>query len=458
MRLARLANTLVNLAKQSPAMQTMQSMTNGSAQIRGARSQALLSACQSVTPLPSVQPGLVSQSRCGGWQKREQHTASVLRISARQQHRVFSASALTNEDAAASLTAGASLFEGSSSFGSSASFSSSSTSNSSAPSTSGTRSGPWSSRGGIAPLVLISGAYVLPHPDKMAKGGEDWFYVSESMRSIGVADGVGGWAEIGVDAGAYARQLMGHAKEFADSWTADGSAEYDAACTQVLESPLISTASDNAPPQSKAALQQTILEKAYYKTDVRGSSTACVVVLAADRILASNLGDSGFLVLRNGQVVFHSPQQQHDFNFPYQIGSFDSMSDPPQSSQRFELGVLPDDVIVMGTDGLWDNCFDEEVASVINYCQDVNMPMDKTAQVLAHYARHRASDPKFASPFAYSAFQAGFAYMGGKMDDITVVVARVAAATEVADGPLPGQGGTNLTMPNGSPPQPQSKL
>lgn len=34
--------------------------------------------------------------------------------------------------------------------------------------------------------------------------------------------------------------------------------------------------------------------------------------------------------------------------------------------------------------------------------------------------------------------QAGFAYMGGKMDDITVVVARVAHASEVADGPLPG--------------------
>lgn len=35
--------------------------------------------------------------------------------------------------------------------------------------------------------------------------------------------------------------------------------------------------------------------------------------------------------------------------------------------------------------------------------------------------------------------QAGFAYMGGKMDDITVVVARVASASEVPDGPLPGQ-------------------
>ncbi len=44
-----------------------------------------------------------------------------------------------------------------------------------------------------AQLVLVTGAYVLPHPEKMAKGGEDWFFVSESMRAMGVADGVGGW-------------------------------------------------------------------------------------------------------------------------------------------------------------------------------------------------------------------------------------------------------------------------
>lgn len=55
-----------------------------------------------------------------------------------------------------------------------------------------------------------------------------------------------------------------------------------------------------------------------------------------------------------------------------------------------------------------------------------------------------------------SHMQAGFAYMGGKMDDITVVVGRVADAAEVAGNPLPGQGGLDLTMPDGSPPK--SKL
>ena len=46
-----------------------------------------------------------------------------------------------------------------------------------------------------------------------------------------------------------------------------------------------------------------------------------------------------------------------------------------------------------------------------------------SSQVLAHYARHRASDTKFASPFSYAAYQAGIRYMGGKLDDITILVA-----------------------------------
>lgn len=39
------------------------------------------------------------------------------------------------------------------------------------------------------------------------------------------------------------------------------------------------------------------------------------------------------------QVVFHSPSQQHGFNFPFQIGSFDSMSDSPSQAQRFSVPV-----------------------------------------------------------------------------------------------------------------------
>lgn len=256
-------------------------------------------------------------------------------------------------------------------------------------------------------FVLQAGSFVLPHPDKVLKGGEDWYFIASNQRSLGVADGVGGWAEVGVDAGAYARQLMKFAQ-------------------QEAENPTPSTLAAGSSPHGNGDLSaQEILEKGYRQTTERGSSTACIAALNGDLLNVSNLGDSGLLVLRGGKVAFHTPQQQHDFNFPYQIGSADSQSDSPKAAQRFDVTLQPGDIIVMGTDGLWDNCFDEEVASVIRYCQEQNMNMQKTAQVMAHYARHRAADSKFASPFAYAAFQAGYAYMGGKMDDITVVAAQV---------------------------------
>lgn len=43
------------------------------------------------------------------------------------------------------------------------------------------------------------------------QGGEDWYFLAGNQRAIGVADGVGGWAEVGVDAGAYARGVMNNA-------------------------------------------------------------------------------------------------------------------------------------------------------------------------------------------------------------------------------------------------------
>ena len=38
-----------------------------------------------------------------------------------------------------------------------------------------------------------------PHHEKVWKGGEDAFYVSKNI--IVVADGVGGWAKMGIDSG-----------------------------------------------------------------------------------------------------------------------------------------------------------------------------------------------------------------------------------------------------------------
>lgn len=264
-------------------------------------------------------------------------------------------------------------------------------------------------------LVLHAAAALIPHPAKEDKGGEDAFFISSCGLYMGVADGVGGWAEVGVDPGLYSRELMAAAAAAASNLSKPG---------------------PEAPQQ--------LLEIAHSATKARGSSTACIVCLENDRLHASNLGDSGFMLIRApddtldlkeainpnttsvaGEVGYMSPQQQHEFNFPYQIGSADSMSDPPQAAQRFTVEVMPGDVLIIATDGLFDNVYPDEAASVIMAAKRRGDGPGEAALMLAQHARTRAGDPAHLSPFAYGAQQLGYRYFGGKMDDITVLCAYV---------------------------------
>ncbi|CAI5964210.1 unnamed protein product [Closterium sp. NIES-65] len=300
-------------------------------------------------------------------------------------------------------------------------------------------------------LQLLSGACVLPHPDKAHRGGEDAFFILDGaavgqccpslalitfshpftnpycssscsfspsahpshpltliplslpalspfathtpFRRAGVADGVGGWAEIGVDAGLYARELMAHVQR------------------AVADEP------------KGGADPMRVLERAHSSTASYGSSTACVAVLQADQLQAANLGDSGFLIIRHGHAIFKSPSQQHDFNFPFQLGS--EGGDSPLSADVYSLPVAPGDVVVMGTDGLFDNVFDNEVSSLVSHALLRGLSPQSTAEHLAALARDRALDRFRLSPFARAAQEAGYRYIGGKLDDITVVVSYV---------------------------------
>lgn len=50
-----------------------------------------------------------------------------------------------------------------------------------------------------------AGLYMQPHFQKIAKGGEDAASISENV--LAVADGVGGWAESGIDPANYSKRL-----------------------------------------------------------------------------------------------------------------------------------------------------------------------------------------------------------------------------------------------------------
>ncbi|CAA0840129.1 Probable protein phosphatase 2C 55, partial [Striga hermonthica] len=245
-------------------------------------------------------------------------------------------------------------------------------------------------------LKLNSGSCYLPHPDKEDTGGEDAHFICADEQAIGVADGVGGWADVGVDAGKYARELMSNS-----------------VCA-VQEEPRGSV--DPA----------RVLEKAYTRTQAKGSSTACIIALTEQGLHAVNLGDSGFMVVRDGCTVFRSPAQQHDFNFTYQL-ECGNAGDLPSSGQVFTIPVAPGDIIIAGTDGLFDNLYNNDITAVVVQASRAGLGPQVTAQKIAALARQRAQDKNRQTPFSTAAQEAGFRYYGGKLDDITVVVSYIAA-------------------------------
>ncbi|KAF8053545.1 hypothetical protein N665_1401s0006 [Sinapis alba] len=245
-------------------------------------------------------------------------------------------------------------------------------------------------------LKLVSGSYYLPHPEKEATGGEDAHFICEEEQAIGVADGVGGWAEVGVNAGLFSRELMSYSV----------SAIRELGKGSFID-PLM------------------VLEKAHSQTRAQGSSTACIIALTDKGLHAINLGDSGFTVVRDGTTVFQSPVQQHGFNFTYQLGTGDSGGDLPHSGQVFMIDVECGDVIVAGTDGVYDNLYNEDITGVVVSSVRAGLDPKATAQKIADLARARALDRKRQSPFATAAQEAGYRYYGGKLDDITAVVSYV---------------------------------
>ncbi|KAG0365041.1 hypothetical protein BGZ54_006929 [Gamsiella multidivaricata] len=116
-----------------------------------------------------------------------------------------------------------------------------------------------------------------------------------------------------------------------------------------------------------------ILEKSYEqsardakKEGLIGSSTACLAILRDDELRIANLGDCGVSVIRHNEFIFRTEEQQHSFNYPYQLGT--GSTDSPTDAQVFTVKVESGDIVVMGTDGIFDNLFDEDILEEVVRC------------------------------------------------------------------------------------------
>ena len=261
-------------------------------------------------------------------------------------------------------------------------------------------------------FIWVSSCPSLPHRSRrfFRNKTPDACFVLKQSGAFGVFDGVGGWAEEGVDPAEYSEKF----------------AEKSA--------------------QSVLAGQRdpvAVMRDAHEATQVIGSCTACIAVLKNGNVLdIANLGDAGALVSRDGGVVFHTKSQQHEFNLPYQLGwtKVYPEGDRPDAADRVEVEMKPGDAVVLGSDGLWDNVPYAEVAAL---CAEHQGDAEECAEAIATLAFGYSCDPEYDSPFTQEARKAAEGrpewadrrnLIGGKMDDIAVVCMFVEASRGLSGG------------------------
>jgi serine/threonine protein phosphatase PrpC len=364
-------------------------------------------------------------------------------------------------------------------------------------------------------------------PDKMTIRGEDGRIIKDRLRSVqvgedsyflrpdslGVADGVGGWSSRpGADPALFSRLLM--------HFCAVELSRYDnvSAANLAADNGNLLNAWAAVDPVEVMHRAWERCVRAARREGILGSSTALLALLRGDELRIANVGDCVLMIIRDGEMLFRSTEQQHSFNFPVQLGmmgdtsetlknrteaankaraagegevksehleDYDDVEDMPATSReasatsttfeelivgansgqadgedgvgaewdeprrdagRWSVRVEAGDIIVVGSDGLMDNLFDEDIVEeVLRFVpmksdasqgggeQQQFLKVDSStfspqlvSEALCSRAKAISEDSRaISSPFQQRAMEEGLHYVGGKHDDISVLVCLV---------------------------------
>jgi len=287
--------------------------------------------------------------------------------------------------------------------------------------------------------------------------GQDAFFVSRIGESgdvaFGIADGVGGWVDSGVDPADFSH----------------GFCDYMARAAYEHQD-------DNTAPglTAQALMQQGYDDICDDKSVPAGGSTACVAIAKSDGSLeVANLGDSGFVQLRLNAVHNYSEPQTHAFNTPYQLSIVPAkvraraaafggtqLCDLPSDANVTKHALRHGDVLVFASDGVWDNLSSQDTLRIVSRLMVGSRAWDNTkdgiivgdnidtftlvddrssgakeipslqaflAVGIAMEAKAASVNTKVDGPFAKEVqkYYPQENWHGGKVDDICVVVAIV---------------------------------
>ncbi|KAK7302510.1 hypothetical protein RJT34_13400 [Clitoria ternatea] len=243
-----------------------------------------------------------------------------------------------------------------------------------------------------AELFLVSGAACLPHPSKALTGREDAFFSHQNW--LAVADGVGHWSFEGSNAGLYIRELMERSENIVSNYE-------NISTIKPVE----------------------VITRSVNEIQSSGSSSMLIGHFDGQVLHAANVGNTGFIIIRDGFILKKSTPMFHEFNFPLEIVKGD---DPSKLMEEYTIDLHDGDVIVTATNGLFDNLYEQEIASVISKSMQASLTPQEIAELLARRAQEVGRSTSTRSPFADEAQAAGYVgYIGGKLDDVTVIVSLV---------------------------------
>lgn len=89
------------------------------------------------------------------------------------------------------------------------------------------------------------------------------------------------------------------------------------------------------------------------------------------------------------------------------------------------------DVIIAGTDGLFDNMHLEEISALVSQGMNQGSDPQDLAWTIAENALYNSFDRFSVTPFSQASRENGGNHVGGKIDDITVLVAFIQPAAAV---------------------------
>jgi len=104
--------------------------------------------------------------------------------------------------------------------------------------------------------------------------------------------------------------------------------------------------------------------------------------------------------------------------------------DAPCDAKLYSLEVQEGDLIILGSDGVFDNLHDTEICAIVDSeassVKDGTRDPERVAAAIAEAAARLSKDSNAETPFCQYAREAGFEYSGGIQDDITVLAAWIA--------------------------------